>query len=141
LVILAPVISRKIEGKPMWDSDAKQLQSLIEAALGPVAAAYDMHYRPMFGGIMAYTCGRPFASLSNAGIAVKLPTDMAAKLEEAGGYGLRYKPEDPPSKSYKVIPLALVEARDDALANWLIASMDHCKSLPLKKRKPKKARD
>jgi len=122
----------------MWDSDANEMQTVIEAALGPEAGAYDMHFRPMFGGIMAYTHGRPFASLSNAGIAVKLSTDQKVSLEKSGGYALRYQPDDPPSKSYMVIPLVIVEAGGKALTEWLKTSMNHCKSLTLKKCKPRK---
>jgi len=122
----------------MWNSDANKLQASMEAALGAEAAAYDMHYQPMFGGIIAYTSGRPFASLSNAGIAVKLAADGRLVLEKAGGYPLRYNPDDPPSKSYTVIPIAFVDAGGTPLAAWLKASMDHCKALPLKKRKPRK---
>jgi hypothetical protein len=60
-------------------------------------------------------------------------------LLAVGGYGLRYKPEDPPSKSYTVIPKDIIEAGGLDLEAWLIKSMDHCLTLPLpKKRKNKK---
>ena len=123
----------------MWDADPKTLQKAIEEAIGPEAVEYEIRFRPMFGGIMAYAFGRPFASLSNAGIAVKLSTDDIARLiEEEGGYPLRYQPSDPPSKSYTIIPMSIVEAKGDSLKKWLVLSMNHCQTLPLKKKKKKK---
>ncbi len=90
---------------------------------------------------MSYAFGRPFASLSNAGIAVKLSEDDRSQLiENKDGYPLRYKPSDPPSKSYTVIPKSIVEAGGEALKNWLVLSMNYCKSLPLSKKKPRKSK-
>ena len=89
---------------------------------------------------MAYAYGRPFASLSIAGIALKLSNDDRATLiEKEGGYPLRYKESDPPSKSYTVIPKSLVEADGEPLKTWLITSMNYCKTLPLKKKKTRKS--
>ena len=123
----------------MWDSDPKNLQKAIIETIGPEAVEYEMRFRPMFGGIMAYSCGRPFASLSIAGIALKLSADDRARLmEDEDGYPLRYKPSDPPSKSYTVIPKPLAEAKGEPLKKWLVLSMTYCKSLPLKKRVKKK---
>ena len=122
----------------MWDSDPKNLQSAIEEAIGPEAVEYEIRFRPMFGGIMAYAYGRPFASLSHAGIAVKLGQDDKCRLiEKEYGYPLRYKPSDPPSKSYTVVPKNMVEARGETLKKWLVLSMNYCKTLPLKKKKPR----
>jgi len=122
----------------MWDSDPKTLQSAIEAAIGPEAMEYDIRFRPMFGGIMSYAFGRPFASLSVAGIAVKLSSDDRARLIKEGGYPLRYKESDPPSKSYTIIPKSIVEEKGESLKEWLVLSMTHCKTLPVKKRKIKR---
>jgi len=125
----------------MWKSDAKDMQKAIELALGTKLIDYEINFRAMFGGIMAYTFGRPFASLSNAGIAVKLSAaDRDRLIETKGGYPLRYKPDDPPSKSYTVLPLSIVETNPDECEYWLTMSMQYCKSLPLKKKKPRKAK-
>ena len=123
----------------MWDSDPKTIHATMEDALGPRAAILDISYKAMFGGIIAYTCGRPFASLSNAGLAVKLTAnDRQALMEKDGGYALRYKPDDPGSKSYTVIPKILVDANGALLEKWLIRSIEHSKIQPLKKKKPRK---
>lgn len=119
----------------MWDSDPKQLQKTIENVLGPEAVEYEIRFQPMFGGIMSYTFERPFASLSVAGIALKLSADDRERLIEEGGYPLRYKESDPPSKTYTVLPKALVEASSEPLKSWLITSMNHVKTLPMRKRK------
>lgn len=120
----------------MWDADPKELRQIIEEVIGPRAIENELRFRSMFGGIMAYAYGRPFASLSNAGIAVKLSAhDRQVFINEYGGYPLRYKPSDPPSKSYMVIPMAMVEKRGDGLEEWLIKSITHVKTLPLKKKK------
>lgn len=56
----------------MFTYDAKELRQTIEDTLGPLAGEgvppYEMTFKFMFGGIMAYTSARPFASLSLAGI-------------------------------------------------------------------------
>jgi len=121
----------------MFDYNAKALQQTITSTLGPVAFEREVTYKNMFGGVMSYTYGRPFASLSNAGIALKLNKDGIDDLIKAGGYPLRYKPSDPPSKSYTIIPKPLTMAGGSDLEFWLLKSMDHAKTLPLpKKRKP-----
>ncbi len=126
----------------MWDSDPKELQKAIEETIGPEAVKYEIRFRPMFGGIMAYAFGRPFASLSIAGIALKLSEDDRCRLiEKEGGYPLRYKPDDPPSKSYTIIPERTVAAKGEKLKEWLVLSMTYCKSLPLKKKKKKSLRN
>ncbi len=120
----------------MWDSDPKELQKAIIETIGPEAVEYEIRFRPMFGGILAYTFGRPFASLSHAGIALKLSADDRARLiEDEGGYPLRYKPDDPPSKNYTIVPKSMVKANEDRLKSWLVSSMVYCKALPLKKKK------
>ncbi|MEE8295529.1 MAG: TfoX/Sxy family protein [Sphingomonadales bacterium] len=121
----------------MWDAHPKELQKAVEAALGPEAAEYEIRFQPMFGGIMSYTYERPFASLSVAGIALKLSAEDRERLIEAGGYPLRYKESDPPSKSYTVIPKDLVESGGEPLKTWLITSMTHVKTLPMRKKKKK----
>jgi len=123
----------------MWDSDPKELQKAIVETIGPEALEYEMRFQAMFGGIMSYTYERPFASLSHAGIALKLNEHDRAALIEAGGYPLRYKESDPPSKSYTVIPKNLVEAKGEALKHWLVLSMTHVKTLPVRKKKPRKS--
>lgn len=121
----------------MWDYDAKKLQQLIEENPDPTISSENIRFRPMFGGILAYTHDRPLASLSNAGLALKLAdADRDALIEQAGGYPLRYKPDDPPSKGYTVLPKDMIEERGERLNHWLNTSIQHCKILPLKKKKP-----
>ena len=125
----------------MWDCDPSRLQKALEEAIGPEAVEFEIRFRAMFGGIMAYAYGRPFASLSNVGIAIKRSEDdRSCLIEKEDGYPLRYKPSDPPSKSYTVIPKSSVDAKGETLKKWLVLSMKHCKSLPLKKKKSRKSK-
>ena len=122
-----------------WNSDPVQLQSAIETALGLRIEEYEVRFRPMFGGIMAYAFDRPFASMSTAGLALKLdPSQHEDLASQEGGYPLRYEPGDPPSKSYSVLPESHFGRDLEVLAKWLLISIDHVKALPLKKKKPRK---
>jgi TfoX/Sxy family transcriptional regulator of competence genes len=125
-----------------WRSNPHELRSKIEQVLGFELVEQDICFRAMFGGLMAYTKGRPFASLSNAGIALKLDPEARVGLIEAGlAYPLRYEPNDPPSKSYLVLPEEAWGDGDKALATALRNSIAYCQALPAKpakRRKPAK---
>ena len=90
-----------------------------------LAAAPDIElsFRAMFGGIMAYAAGTPFASLSNVGLGLKLaPAGFERALALPGAVPLRYEPDAPPSKTYVVLPPAIV-ADDEALRGWIGTSV------------------
>ena len=77
-----------------------ELQARLLAAASP---ELEVCFRPMFGGIMGYARGQPFASLSDVGLAFKLAgADHAAPLALPGAAALRYEPDNPPSQSYVV---------------------------------------
>lgn len=83
----------------------------------------DLGFKSMFGGIMAYAAGAPFASLSDVGLAIKLAgADREMLLAIEGAVPLRYEPDQPPSKSYVVLPPSVM---DDAAAlhDWLKRSV------------------
>ena len=106
-----------------------ELQAAITRCAGPDLAP-DLAFRSMFGGIMAYVRGKPFASLSNAGLGLKLgPADRAALLAQPGAAPLRYEPDSPPSKQYVVVPRAMLNAPDD-LASWIERSAAHVLAQP-----------
>jgi len=107
--------------------DPKQLQIILEAAAPP---DFDVTFRAMFGGIMAYAEGKPFVSLSDVGLAVKLSGDAHAELLVVpGAKPLQYDPSQPVSKSYVVVPEAMLSDKD-ALRVWLARS---AANLPTKK--------
>jgi len=121
-----------------WNNDPKALQAAIEGALGTIGEDAELHFRPMFGGIMSYTRGRPFASLSNAGLALKLsPEDRENLMVEEHALPLRYSPEDSASKSYTLVPEGWHDDPDKLLP-ILMKSVEYCSTLPLKKKKPRK---
>ena len=124
--------------RPADRANPAELQARLLAAAAP---ELELSFRPMFGGIMGYTAGRPFASLSDVGLAFKLGgTDHAALLAMPGARVLRYQPDSPPSRSYVVVPREVLD--DPAqLADWADRSACHVATQPAKRSaKPKPAR-
>ena len=96
--------------------DPKRLRDIMADAAPP---ELELAFRPMFGGIMAYAEGKAFATLSDAGMALKAKGPLMAEFLAAdGAQPLRYRPEDPPSKSYVLVPDDMLDDRD-ALQDWM----------------------
>ncbi|EIZ78473.1 hypothetical protein WSK_2917 [Novosphingobium sp. Rr 2-17] len=94
-----------------------QLLQVTLAEAAPVDL--DIAFRSMFGGIMAYAEGKPFASLSDVGLALKLTGEgREALLALPGAKPLRYAPDQPPSKSYVLVPEAM-QSTPDTLRSWV----------------------
>ena len=111
--------------------DPKTLQTLVARFDSP---ELELAFKPMFGGVMAYTRGRPFVSLSDMGLALKLdPASRDALLALPGSRPLRYASDDPPSKTYTLAPDAMLA--DDALRTWIERSAAFVASQPAKPRK------
>lgn len=107
--------------------DPKLLQPILAGAAPP---DLDVTFRPMFGGLFAYADGKPFASLSDIGLALKfVGGERDALLALPGAAPLRYEPDDPPSKSYVVIPEYMLSEPGE-LRSWVIRSVS---SLPTKR--------
>jgi TfoX/Sxy family transcriptional regulator of competence genes len=99
------------------------LQNRLSLAAETLSLDKDLTFKPMFGGIMAYTDGHVFASLSNIGLALKLSSDdQAALLQETEAKRLQYEPDSPPSKQYIVVPSAML-TDSAALSVWVRQSM------------------
>lgn len=110
------------------------LKKMMEAAMPPNV---DWRFRPMFGGIGAYADDRMCVSLSDVGLAVKLTGDEhAALLKLKGARPLQYEPSMPPSKTYVVVPDAMLKDRK-ALGLWLGLSAQQAAASPKKPRKIK----
>ncbi|HEY1632804.1 MAG TPA: TfoX/Sxy family protein [Rhizomicrobium sp.] len=112
------------------------LRKAMEAA---APGEIDLRFKPMFGGIGAYADGRMFASLSDAGLALKLGDAAHAELLKLkGAKPLQYEPGAPVSKTYVVVPDAMLADRR-ALRGWIEKSANFVKTLtPKKPRKPGK---
>jgi TfoX/Sxy family transcriptional regulator of competence genes len=96
--------------------DPKCLREIMTDAAPP---ELELAFRPMFGGIMAYAEGKAFASLSDIGMAIKAKGPLMAEfLAVPGAVPLRYRPDAPPSKSYVVVPDAMLDDRE-ALHDWI----------------------
>jgi TfoX/Sxy family transcriptional regulator of competence genes len=99
--------------------DPKALQAILTQAAPP---DLELAFRPMFGGVMGYVDGKVFASLSNVGLALKVAgADREALLAIAGSKPLQYEPDQPPSKSYVVVPEAML-SESDQLRSWIVRS-------------------
>ncbi len=113
------------------EHDPKHLQTIIEAS----SPDLELRFKPMFGGIMGYVGGMPFASLSNVGLALKVSGQDHAELSGLEGAApLRYEPDQPASKSYVVVPAAMLADRD-LLRAWIARSAANLK--PAAKRPPR----
>lgn len=121
----------------MADPSLLRLQHLIEAAMPYLPAEVDLRFRPMFGGVTGYAHGRNFASLSNIGLALKLPNEShAALLAVPGAKYLQYAPDQPVSKQSLVLPESIL-GDSSALEHWLRVSIAYVQTLPLPKKKSK----
>lgn len=97
--------------------DPKKLEAILIDAAPP---DLEIVCRSMFGGILAYVGGRPFASLSNMGLALKVSGSLGSEFRAVpGAQPLRYNPEDPPSKSYVLVPERLLSDRV-GLCTWIV---------------------
>jgi TfoX/Sxy family transcriptional regulator of competence genes len=114
--------------------DPKKLLPILEAAAPADVALLS---KPMFGGIGVYADGRMFCSLSDVGLALKFGGEShAALLKVKGAKPLQYEPDSPPSKSYVVVPDAMLKDRK-TLGSWIAKSAAFVKSEPAKKPKRK----
>lgn len=105
----------------------------LKARMLDAAPDLELGFRAMFGGIMAYAAGVAFASLSNVGLALNFtPAERDRALGVPGAVPLRYEPNDPPSKTYVVLPPDVV-ADNAALSGWIDSSVAGLKP---KKAKP-----
>lgn len=112
--------------------DPKALKAAMEAASPP---DLELGFRPMFGGVFGYAAGQAFASLSNVGLALKMTgANHAAFSEVPDVKPLRYEPDDPPSKSYLLVPEAMLQD-PDSLRLWIARSAAGLKQTTKKPRK------
>ena len=114
----------------MTEPSLDTLQNRLSRAAEAHTLDMELTFKPMFGGVCAYVGGRVFASLSNIGLALKLPPGAQADLlAEDGAKRLQYEPDAPPSKQYIVVPPPM---QDDpaALAVWLARSVEYVLALP-----------
>ena len=114
------------------EHDPKELQAVVEAAS---PTDLELGFRPMFGGLLGYAAGQAFASLSNVGLALKMTgADHSALSKVPDVKPLRYEPDDPPSKSYLLLPNAML-SDPDSLRLWIARSAAGLKPAATKPRK------
>ena len=114
--------------------DPKALQAILSDAAPPDLA---LVFKPMFGGILAYAHGKPLASLSDVGLALKASGALNAEfLAAPGAMALRYEPDAPASKTYVVVPDGMLSDRA-ALRAWVVKAAAGVAATPAKAKKAK----
>ena len=117
----------------MSDPSLNEMQDRLSQAAEAHMPDGELTFKAMFGGVCAYTQGRVFASLSNIGLALKLPPDAQAELlAEEGAKRLQYEPDAPPSKQYIVVPPPM-QTDPAVLAVWLARSVEYVLTQPMPK--------
>ena len=112
--------------------DPKALQTVLEGAAPP---DLELMFKPMFGGVLAYAYGKPLASLSDVGLALKASGKLNAEfLATPGAVPLRYEPDAPPSKTYVVVPETMLGDRE-ALRAWIVKAAADLAAAPAKKKR------
>jgi TfoX/Sxy family transcriptional regulator of competence genes len=93
-----------------------ELQKRVEAA---APLELDLRFKPMFGGISVYAHGTMCISLSDVGLALKLgEADREVLLALKGAKPLQYEPDAPVSKTYVVVPDAML-SDPKKLRGWI----------------------
>lgn len=111
--------------------DPQMLQAILISA---APRDLDVAFRPMFGGLFGYADGKPFASLSNVGLALKfVGSEHEAMLSLPGAAPLRYEPDQPASKSYVLVPESVL-AEPDQLRAWVVRSVSSLPATRARKR-------
>ena len=119
----------------MNQTSLEELQNHLSAAAETLTLDRELTFKPMFGGISGYVAGRVFASLSDMGLALKLPPDAQGELlAQPGAKRLQYDPDAPPSKQSIVVPPEM-QAQPEMLAVWVRRSVDYVMTLPAPKPK------
>ncbi len=117
--------------------DLGELQALLEAACTDAILPGPLRFKAMFGGVTGYAGERPFASLSEIGLALKLSKADREVLARQGGKALQYESDQTPSKSAIVVPEQIL-CDPDALRTWALRSARHVQSLAAPK--PRRSR-
>ena len=112
--------------------DLEALLSLVRETAPP---DLELAHRHMFGGVMFYARGLPFALIWRDGLALKLAgADRDAFLNIPGATPWAFAPDKPASKSYIVAPETLLGDRE-ALRGWIARAAANAK--PSVKRRPR----
>ena len=114
------------------------MQQQLRDAAEIAAPGAEITFKAMFGGQTGYFEGRNFVSLSDVGLALKLPADVHNELLKINGAKrLQYEPDSPPSKQSIIVPSDLC-ADTASFAVWVGKSLAYVATLPLPKSRAKK---
>ena len=119
----------------MVESHLRALRSILNTGEPDLERSATIECKHFFSGAAAYADGRIFMTLTTVGLALKLDASDRAALLDQGATLLRYFPSAPIKKDYVVLPES-IRSDDVALAPWIDASVEFCRTLP----GPRKAR-
>lgn len=90
------------------NADVQRLRQELEDAATHLGRPHDLRFKAMFGGLMAWFGEKPCAWLSTQGLALRLAeSDQPALLALPGAARFRHRAEEPPSRSYIIVPASL----------------------------------
>jgi TfoX/Sxy family transcriptional regulator of competence genes len=96
-----------------------EIERLSAIARDAAPPDLELASRPLFGGLMFYAGGRPFALVWRGGLALKLTEpDRTEFLAMPGAAPWQYAAQRSPSKSYAAVPDAMLGDRE-ALRSWM----------------------
>lgn len=111
--------------------DPKQLLSILTGAAPP---DLDVTCRAMSDDFVGCGHDKAFASLSYVDIAWKVAgNEREAILALPGAEPLRYEPDQPASKSYMVVPAAMLSETQE-LRSWIVRSVSSLPAGRIRKR-------
>ena len=99
------------------------LKSIVERVWAAGGAADDISCKHFFGGAAAYVDGRIFMTLTDVGLALKLPEDDRDRLFGQGVSPLRYFPNAPVKRDYVLLPDQITDD-DGVLGAWMARSVE-----------------
>ena len=99
----------------------------------------DLDVKHFFSGAAAYADGHIFVSLTPAGFALKLPSDLRNELlKEKETMQLRYFSKSPIKKDFVVLPKKILDDKD-VLCFWVEKSIEFVLTLPKPNKKSTKS--
>lgn len=95
----------------------------------------DLVYKGMFGGVLVYTMGKPFAIFWDDRLGLKLPENEQAAIREEGANDAGYDSTTPGGKQYITLPPSIL-SDEKKITYWIEDSIRYVQTLmPAKKKK------
>ena len=100
-----------------------ELMAVIARAVEPRGRVERILCKHFFSGAAAYFDGHIFMTLTNVGLALKLPEKDCKLLFDQGGKPLQYFPKAPVKKNYVLLPNQIIDD-NGSLSEWVSCSIE-----------------